>query len=90
MNYFVAKDLVNGVEDLFYTNRPIVKGDYVVIPNYNDEPITAMVTNIVSRFKALKMNIEPPNNNNRFNTQGYVFVAFLILIILIKLMKMPT
>lgn len=59
MNYFVAKDLVNGVEDLFYTNRPIVKGDYVVIPNYNDEPITAVVTNIVSRFKALKMNREP-------------------------------
>lgn len=59
MNYFVAKDLNNAVESLYFTNRPINKGDYVVIPNYNDEPVTAKVTDLVSRLKALKMNREP-------------------------------
>lgn len=58
MRYFIV-EFENGSRDLFYANRTVEKGDFVVVPNYNDDPVTAKVVELISRVKALKMNSEP-------------------------------
>lgn len=59
MNYFIVENYDCGLEQLFKSEKRIAKGDYVVVPNYNDEPMVGKVTTMVSRLKALKMNTEP-------------------------------
>lgn len=59
MNYFVAENLSNGCKELYFAKNRVEKGGFVVIADYNDQPVTAKVVELVSRLKALKMNREP-------------------------------
>ncbi len=59
MTFFIVELLSSGERGLYQANRKIVKGDFVVVANYDDEPVTAKVVEMVSRLKAIKMNREP-------------------------------
>lgn len=59
MTFFIVELVSSGERGLYQANRKIVKGDFVVVANYDDEPVTAKVVEMVSRLKAIKMNREP-------------------------------
>lgn len=53
MFYFIARELEGGYNELYESNTKVKEGDFVVIPNYEDKPVTAEVVKLVSKFKAL-------------------------------------
>lgn len=59
MTFFIVELVSSGERGLYQANRKIVKGDFVVVANYDDEPVTAKVVEMVSRLKAIKMNRDP-------------------------------
>ena len=53
MKYFIATNFDEGIEGIYQCEREIKKNDYVVIPDYDDKPITAKVIKLLSRYEAL-------------------------------------
>lgn len=56
MNYFYVSEIETQETHLCESTIALKKGDYVVVANYGDEPVTAVVEKIVSRYKALTSN----------------------------------
>lgn len=59
MIYFYARELEGGYNELYESNTKVKEGDFVVIPNYEDKPVTAEVLKLVSRYQALSSREQP-------------------------------
>lgn len=59
MLYYQVKEIHNQIEVLCCTKIELEKNDVVVIPDYNNEPVTARVQRTVPPYKALVSPIEP-------------------------------
>lgn len=59
MNYFIVREINEGYERLYESDRKVAKGDYVVIANYDDVPVTAEVLELVSKYQALTSSRKP-------------------------------
>lgn len=59
MNYFVAVEVENGYENVYECNTKIEKGDFVVVANYEDLPVTAKVVKLLSRRQVLTSKTTP-------------------------------
>lgn len=56
MNYFYAESLETETVHLYQLEGKIEVGDYVVVGNYDNVPVTAKVTELVSKYDALSNN----------------------------------
>lgn len=59
MNYFYAQEINESFERLYQSEHKIAKNDYVVVEGYNEAPVTAQVTEILSKHQALTRNRQP-------------------------------
>lgn len=53
MNYIIAKEVETGVERIYQTELPVEKKAYVIVENYDGDPVTAEIVKVLKRYDAL-------------------------------------
>ncbi|WP_159649779.1 hypothetical protein [Erysipelothrix aquatica] len=59
MKHYIVREIESGREVLCVSEKSLKKDDYIVIASYEDLPVTAVVVETISHYKAIRLNQEP-------------------------------
>lgn len=71
-NYVVAREIETDQERLYITDKVLKKDDIIVVPNYEDLPVTAIVIEKISHYQAIRSKQEPETIIDTVNVIGWL------------------